>query len=200
MNAIPIEIVTKIDAVKNKLKQIKNNSKVEFGSTKFKYPDLNAIKSVLDPLLDENNLSMITIGTEHSFSDSSLAMYIQFTDLDSGKTAVQKFETKIDTKQKNAVQCTGATTTYMQRYSKKIVFDLEFTDDDPDHQKNMVPEPQNSNSIKAQLVAYQKANKVSNADILKAMKEVANKSQANKLTQKEFDKVINKLDTMQRVN
>lgn len=191
-----MSVAKKIFKIKNELSSIYRNA----DGYKFKYPTLTTIKKEIDPRLDAEGL--VLIPSIQDITDNIYTFIVDVIDVNDDDSLQLTYTVKGDTQQQNAVQSSGATMSYMQRYIPKLLFDLDFVDDDPDHHKNSVPQQKSndSNSIKAQLVAYQKANKVSNADILKAMKEVANKSQANKLTQKEFDKVINKLDTMQRVN
>lgn len=128
----------------------------------FKYADYTAIKGEIDPILEKHKV-LVTIDipnvtdkvirrTEFSnykqrsqkdefkpFTEKSEMEYpimelkVTLSDLDTSETMELLYPFSFDTTFQNFAQSTGSTYTYMRRYAYMMVFDIEFTDQDPDH-------------------------------------------------------------------
>jgi hypothetical protein len=191
-----MSVAKKIFKIKNELSSIYRNA----DGYKFKYPTLTTIKNEIDPRLEAEGV--VIIPSIQDITDNIYTFIVDVIDVNDDDSLQLTFTVKGDTQQQNSVQSSGATMSYMQRYIPKLLFDLDFVDDDPDHKKNSTPKKQAEGvkTFKEQLKTYCNRNKIELDQAAKVMKEVANKTKASELTQKEYNAVINKLDTMQRTN
>lgn len=128
------KVMKKIYAIKSEVSKIVRNA----DGYKFKYPTLTMIKNELDPLLEKYTL--VIVPEIVSLEGNNYVFKASVFDVESGEVMALHFAVKGDSQQQNGVQSTGATMSYMQRYIPKILFDLDFVDDDPDHKKNSSPQ------------------------------------------------------------
>lgn len=191
-----MSVAKKIFNIKTELSSIHRNA----DGYKFKYTTLTNVKDQIDDKLNANKLLMIPSIPE--LEDNKYTFSVLFVDLESEDKMELLFKVKGDTQQSNEIQSSGATMSYMQRYIPKLVFDLDFVDDDPDHKNNSAPkkDTKDKKSYRELLKTYCEISEISVDQALEVMKELANKTKASELTQKEYNAVINKLDTMQRTN
>lgn len=189
-----MSVAKKIFKIKNELSSIYRNA----DGYKFKYPTLTTIKEEIDPKLDAEGL--VLIPSIQDITDNIYTFIVDVIDVNDDDSLQLTYTVKGDTQQQNAVQSSGATMSYMQRYIPKLLFDLDFVDDDPDHRKNSTPKSNSKKNYRDLLKTYCEANKIQLSEASKVMKELTGKDKASDLNQKEYNAVINKLDTMQRVN
>ena len=188
------KITKKLFDIKSEVKKVHRNE----DGYKFKYPTLTVIKDVIDPLLQKYKLLMLPEMT--GLEDDRYTFKVHFYDIDSEESLTLTFVVKGDSQQNNGVQSSGATMSYMQRYIPKMVFDLDFVDDDPDHKKNSSPKKKAETPYN-KLLKIVKDNNIKADDVKKAIKEVTGSVvEAKTLDDKQINNVINKLDVKQRVN
>lgn len=192
-------IFEKIDLIKRELSSIHKNTQ-GYGYT---YPNLSLIKEHLDPLLEKHKLSM-TITNVKLIAEKVYEFVVHFTDLEfTDDRATFTFVTNEDSMQSNNVQKTGSTYSYMQRYIKKIIFDLDFVDDDPDNIKNSKliekKKPALDNSGKEIVIKLMKEKGLKGNDIINIIKDITdNKSTTVKeLNKEQLKELINRIEKWQ---
>lgn len=188
-----MSVAKKIFEIKKELSSIYRNA----DGYKFKYPTLTTIKDEIDPKLEANNLVIIPSVIE--IVDNVYTFNVDVIDITDDETLNLIFTVKGDTQQQNGVQSSGATMSYMQRYIPKLLFDLDFIDDDPDHKKNSTPKASKPKSNKRQLVDkltdYVQMNSIDVDFVKTTIQEVSGNSKATSkdLTEKQLLEVIAKV-------
>jgi len=129
-----LSVKLKIFNVKKQIKAVGKQGK----SHQYTYSTLSSIKLAIDPLLEAERLLLETDVPE--LENDVFTFRTIATDIENGAFTEYTFKAKSDTVQKNAIQGTGSTYSYMQRYIMKEIFDLDFVDDDPDHYNNTKPQ------------------------------------------------------------
>jgi hypothetical protein len=184
-----MSVAKKIFEIKKELSSIRRNA----DGYKFKYPTLTAIKEQLDDKLEAKGL--VLIPSIQDITENIYTFIVEVIDTTDDDSLKLTFTVKGDNQQQNAVQSSGATMSYMQRYIPKLLFDLDFVDDDPDHKKNSAPKKQvkGVKTFKSQLINFAKENGITFNVVSDTLKSVANKTNASDLNKTEFEAVIKEL-------
>lgn len=191
-------IFEKIEAIKQKIGPVIKDSE----GHGYDYAGLSLIKEHLDKLLAEHKLVMIITGVKIS-ENNVYTFKVYFRDIEDDQECAMSFDCFGDTVKSRdkvldpTVQQSGSTYSYMQRYIKKIVFDLDFIDDDPDHIKNSSKNNSNSTSDDngVNLVTAKMKEKGMNAtDVIALSKKLFNNDKIKSLNGSEITKLLAEMD------
>lgn len=151
------KVLIKLAEARKKVRKLYNNKK----GYNYSYVEYSVIKDNIDPIINELNLMVVinnktahggykkeydvskdaegNVLTERTVitSDYQLLNCI-ITDLESGETIELNYTYNLDFTFNNLAQSTGATLSYLRRYAYKMIFDLDYSDEDSDakHLKN----------------------------------------------------------------
>lgn len=191
-------IFEKIEAIKQEIGPVVRDSE----GHGFEYAGLSLIKQHLDPLIEKHQLAMII--TKVKISENNVYSFVVYVkDREDGENCTLSFDCYGDTVKSRdkvldpTVQQSGSTYSYMQRYIKKVIFDLDFIDDDPDHVKNSSKSNSNNapNDSGVNLVTAKMKEKGMNAtDVIALSKKLFNNDKIKSLNGSEITKLLAEMD------
>lgn len=132
-------------AIKSNMPAIYRDGENPFLTSKNKgrrasYATLSNILKEITALLNEHKV-VVDISFE-MLSDTIVRAHLYAHDVDSGEAEQRTYDFLIDDAQGNAVQRSGSTMTYAQRYVYAAYFGIAFDDEDPDARDNPKVHPQ----------------------------------------------------------